>query len=100
MDHAERIDRVRERLAAHFPKAELRVRDWGRLQPVAFMLRWSPWREARVRIARECFERYERADEILPAAALHALDAGESVLVSRHGMELESTPAGGARGHE
>ena len=67
-----------------------RMRDPGRFQPVAFMLHWSPAREARVRVAWERFESYTTAEEILPAAAIHALEAGESVLVLSDGLEIES----------
>jgi hypothetical protein len=85
-----KLEQVRERLAKCFPTAQLRVRDPGRFRPVAFMLRWSPAREARVRVGWERFERYDSAEEILPAAAIEALDAGESVLVRGDGIEIES----------
>ena len=87
-DHA-KLESVRERLAKCFPTAQLRVRDPGRFQPVAFMLRWSPLREARVRVAWERFESYETAEEILPPGALQALEAGSSVLVLADGVEVE-----------
>jgi hypothetical protein len=84
-----KLEGVRERLKKCFPTAYLRVRDPGRFQPVAFMLRWSPAREARVRVAWERFESYRTAEEILPAAAIDALEAGESVLVLADGVEIE-----------
>jgi hypothetical protein len=89
MPDPEKLELVRERLAKQFPAAQLRMRDPGRFQPIAFMLRWSPQREARVRIAWERFESYRTAEEILPAGALHALEAGESVLVLADGFEVE-----------
>jgi hypothetical protein len=84
-----KLEGVRERLEKCFPTAHLRVRDPGRFQPVAFMLRWSPAREARVRVAWERFESYHTAEEILPAAAINALEAGDSVLVLADGVEIE-----------
>ena len=54
------------------------------------MLRWSPAREARVRVAWERLESYRTAEEILPAAAIAALEAGQSVLVLGDGIEIES----------
>ena len=84
-----KLESVRERLAKCFPTAQLRVRDPGRFQPVAFMLRWSPLREARVRVAWERFESYETAEEILPAGALQVLETGASVLVLADGVEVE-----------
>lgn len=85
-----KLELVRERLAKYFPTAQLRMRDPGRFQPVAFMLHWSPARVARVRVAWERFESYGTAEEILPAAAINALEAGESVLVLSDGLEIES----------
>jgi len=85
-----KLELVRERLAKCFPTAWLRVRDPGRFQPVALMLHWSPARVARVRVAWERFESYGTAEEILPAAAINALEAGESVLVLSDGLEIES----------
>jgi hypothetical protein len=85
-----KLELVRARLAQCFPTAHLRVRNPGRFQPVAFMLRWSPQREARVRVAWERFESYRTAEEILPADALSALEAGASVLVLADGVEIES----------
>jgi len=84
-----KLELVRARLAKSFPTAHLRVRNPGRFQPIAFMLHWSPRREARVRVAWERFESYGTAEEILPAAALHALEAGASVLVLADGFEIE-----------
>lgn len=84
-----KLELVRERLAKHFPTAQLRVRDPGRFQPIAFMLRWSPLREVRVRVAWERFESYRTAEEILPSGAICALEAGESVLVLADGFEIE-----------
>ena len=84
-----KLEQVRERLAKCFPTAQLRVRDPGRYQPIAFMLRWSPQREARVRVAWERFESYRTAEEILPARALDALEAGDSVLLLADGFEIE-----------
>jgi hypothetical protein len=84
-----KLDLVRERLAKLFPTAHLRVRDPGHFQPVAFMLRWSPQRETRVRVAWERFESYRTAEEILPAAVIEALEAGVSVLVRADGFEPE-----------
>lgn len=95
MVHPEKLELVRERLAKCFPNAGLRVREVGNFGPVGFMLRWSPWRVARVRVAWERFERYATAEEILPPEALHALDAGESVLVQMESIEVESGPNGG-----
>ena len=88
-----KLELVRARLAKCFPTAQLRVRDPGRFQPVAFMLRWSHVREARVRVAWERFESYRTAEEILPAAAIDALEAGESVLVLADGVEIECEDA-------
>ena len=84
-----KLELVRERLAKRFPTAHLRVRDPGQFQPIAFMLRWSPRREARVRVAWERFESYRTAEEILPAAVLEALEAGASMLVRPDGYETE-----------
>ena len=89
MQDPAKLEQVRERLAKFFPTAQLRIRDPGRYRPVAFMLRWSPAREARVRVAWERFESYRTAEEILPAAAIDALEAGESVLVLADGVEIE-----------
>lgn len=88
-----KLELVRARLAKCFPTAQLRVRDPGRFQPIAFMLRWSPLREARVRVAWERFESYRSAEEILPAGALDALEAGASVLVLADGFEVECEEA-------
>ena len=90
MSDPAKLEQVRERLAKCFPTAQLRIRDPGRYRPVAFMLRWSPSREARVRVAWERFESYRTPEEILPAAAIDALEAGESVLVLGDGIEIES----------
>jgi hypothetical protein len=84
-----KLELVRARLAKWFPTAYLRVRDPGGFRPVAFMLRWSPQREARVRVAWERFESYRTAEEILPADVLAALEAGASVLVLGDGFEVE-----------
>jgi hypothetical protein len=89
MPDPEKVALVRERLAKRFPNAQLRVRDPGRFQPIAFMLRWSPHREARVRVAWERFESFRAADEILPDGVLQVLEAGESVLVLADGFEVE-----------
>jgi len=85
-----RVELVRQRLTDHFPGARIRVHEPGGHQPVAFMLRWRNGRDARVRVAWECFQEHETAEQILLPEALHSLEVGVSVLVTSQRVEIET----------
>jgi hypothetical protein len=87
-----KLELVRQRLTDLFPNVRVRVRDPGSQQPVAFMLRSRDCRDVRLRVAWGRFHD-DAAGELVPAEALHALAAGESVLVTHDGsVLLESVP--------
>jgi hypothetical protein len=81
---------VHKHLAERFPHVRILVRDFGEGQPIAFLLRWRDQRDARVRISLDRFCDHHRADEILPAPALHALELGQSILVTHDEIQIES----------
>ena len=85
-----KIARVHEHLAEHFPHVRILVRDFGEGQPIAFLLRWRDQRDARVRISLDRLCDRDAADEILPAEALHALELGQSILVTHDAIQIES----------
>ena len=85
-----KVELVRRHLSERFPQVRIVVRDFGEGQPVAFLLRWVDRRDARVRISLDRFCDYHVADEILPAQALHALELGQSVLVTHDEIQIES----------